>query len=361
MSEENESGNVNDSMVNDFFGNYELIDQDSGEPISREPKEPVQEPQQPQTNATQAKTPEQQQVAPQQSFDQSFYDENNGQKVFNAAKAFDFVRNQSPVQTSDTLQSVFSPTQQSAQQQQAQVTPPDTRAPWEIELEEENKLRETYVKQHTSYKSFLQQAISQGYNGEDAFRVADQMAQEQADMEFRRASYEKRYKMQEEAKARDAEAKRNAEIEPMSRVNIAKVSSEFGGHDKFNAFLFGVPDASGKLVNGYGMQTIGMLFDLAHEGQNIPKEQLADKYKSWWTKFSSNENNLRFVVNQAKANLQLALHPQMVDKIHSVANKNQQQVNVAGHGRMSPVSKNNGGQQMSSTMQEYLRPQFDTV
>lgn len=361
MSDEVESGNVNDSMVNDFFGDYELIDQDSGEPISREPKQPAQGPQQAQPNATQAKTLEQQQQTTVQPFDQTFYDDNNGQKTFNAAKAFDFVRNQSPVKTSDTLQSVFSPAQQAGQQQQAQVTLPDTRQPWEIELEEENKLRESFVKQRTSYKTFLQNAINQGYQGEQAFIMADQMAQQEADTEFRRASYERRYKMQEEAKVREAEAKKNAEIEPMSRVNIAKVSSEFGGVDNFNAFLFGVPDASGKLVNGYGLQTIGMLFDLAHEGQNIPKEQLADKYKSWWTKFSSNENNLRYVVNQAKANLQLALHPQMVDKIHSVSAVNQQQAKVAGHGRMSPVSRNEGGQKMSSALESYLRPQFDTI
>lgn len=362
MSEEVESGNVNDSMVNDFFGGYELIDQDSGEPITREPKEPVQEQQQPQTNATQAKTPEQQQQTTVQPFDQTFYDDNNGQKVFNAAKAFDFVRNQSPVQTSDTLQSVFSPAQKAAQQQQAQVTPSDTRQPWEIELEEENKLRESFVKQRTSYKTFLQNALNQGYSGEQAFIMADQMAQEEADKEFRRASYEKRYKMQEEAKQREAEAKRNAEIGPMSRVNLAKVSSEFGGPDNLNAFLYGVPDKSGKLVNGYGLQTIQMLFDRDHRGQHIPKEQLADKYKSWWTEFTSDENNLRWVINQAKAQLQMYIHPQMVDKIHSVSNKNQQQVNVAGHGRMSPVSKNNDGQHgMSSTMRDYLRPQFDTV
>ena len=353
------SDDVNESMVNDFVESEVLID-DNGTELSSSPFESQQQEQQQNNNqqnnnANQAKNQntgtnnqnQQQQSQPAADpFDSQFFvQEKNGNKTFDAAKALDFIQNRNGYQTSQSLNQIFQPqvAQTQAQQQAPIQQPVDNRQPWERELEEEQKLRESFLNPKMSWPNHFQKALELGYQGDSAIAYANEQVKNDAEMEFRKASYERRYKAEQEAKQRADEERQAQEIAPKSRINLAKVASEFGGMEKVNALLFGVQQPDGKLANGYGIETINMLFDMAHEGKQLPKDvnELQKVYEKWWTKFTSNENNLRYVVDRAKDNLQRQLFPSIVDHINSVKNQNGTRANMASQSPVSAINKGN--------------------
>ena len=352
---------VNTEMVNDFFADsYDPVDpselsgvdnsQGQSQQHSQNHKSVDQTP-----NANPAKTQVQQPNTQQKSepaqpvngFDDQFFAvEKNGTKIFDAQKALDFMNQNSGFQPSQKLSTVFNPVAQTPAQQAAAVqqqAQADNRPEWEKQYEEEMKAREQIRNQRLAYRNFMQKALDEGYTGDALLERANQLATEDAEKEFLRTTYERKYKQEQEAKQRQEEQQKLQQIEPQSRVNLAKVSAEFGGAEKLQNFLFGTVGADGKLVNGFGVDTITMLFDIAHEGKQLPSDpaQMQDIYAKWWTKFTSNENNLRYVVDQARAKLQMALYPKIVDHINSVRDNGNR---ITTNANQPPVSAVNRGQ-----------------
>ena len=341
---------VNSEMVNDFAQDYQLIT-DDGDPIETStPAQPASETQPNGNNPIKAQEQPTEQPQDISGFeDQFFIADPKGNKQFDANKALEFLNAQTGFQSPQNLQqTVFNPAPaQPAQPQQ----PADTRQPWEIQLEEERKLRESVSKPLYSYKSFLNEALEKGYQGDMAIAYADQLVEKQAEEQFRRTQYESQYKKQQEDAARQKEQQELATIEPRSRVNIAKVSAELGGPDKLNDLVFGKFSPEGKVLKqGYGLKTVEMLFQIENQGKQLPTNDakaMGDLYAKWWTKFSSNENNLRYVVDAAKIEIQRALFPQIVNHINSVKQTGVQTAQRATQAPSSNINRSHGSSEPS--------------
>ena len=191
------SDDVNESMVNDFVESEVLID-DNGTELSSSPFESQQQEQQQNNNqqnnnANQAKNQntgtnnqnQQQQSQPAADpFDSQFFvQEKNGNKTFDAAKALDFMQNRNGYQTSQSLNQIFQPqvAQTQAQQQAAIQQPVDNRQPWERELEEEQKLRESFLNPKMSWPNHFQKALELGYQGDSAIAYANEQVKNDAE------------------------------------------------------------------------------------------------------------------------------------------------------------------------------------
>lgn len=349
------SGENQGSVVDDFFSDAGgLIDQDSGSVLPDASSQQQNNNQLPNNNGQDPKTQQgnqpapsaqpQQPAQPAQPFDQQFYQTDaKGNKVFDANKALDFVmpQNSNSFQYQGTAKPLSA---QPQPQQPAQPQQPE-KPIWQVELEEEKSLRETTRKERLVYREYLAEALQAGYTGDAAITYADRKADEAAEEDFQKRLYESRFKRSEESAKKAQEEADLKQIEPKSQINLAKVYNELGGQDRFNTLIFGVPSADGKsLSGGYGLDVINMIFDMQHQGTKLPSDpaQLTAEYSRWYTKFTSNENNLRFVVDVAKARLQAAMFPQIVNHIRSVSDTGNRQMLQANQGTPSGINTPQG-------------------
>lgn len=369
---------VNDSMVDDFFSDAGgLVDQDTGSPISNTQDQQQSQqhnpgnqlPNQNPPNATNAKTeavPNQQLNGSQQpqgnaqqpakTFDMQFYDvDEKGNQTFNADKALSFMSQNNGFQYEGITSPLSRMPQQPAQQQQTQPIQPEKPA-WQIELEEEDRIRTESRSKHTTWRAYLEEAFKNGYTGDNAIAYADQRANEESEKDFKKSWYEFRAKKSEEADRKAKEQAELTQLEPTSKVNLAKVYNELGGEDQFNTLIYGALSPDGKsLSGGFGIEVLNREFDKDHRGQKLPTDpvKLREVYDKWWIKYSSDINNIRFVVDVAKARLQMAMFPQITNHISSIRDAGNRQMSQAKQSSPSSINKSQGTREPDS-LDQYL-------
>jgi hypothetical protein len=352
-------------MVNDFFSDVGgLVDQDTGVDVLPEtnPNDPPQQNNQnqlpnqnnginPKSNDGQGTTNQQPQNNAQQqpqTFDQQFFKtDDKGNSTFDADKALGFMMPQN--NSSFQYQGIAAPVQTQPQMQNPQTSAQQEpiKAPWQIELEEEDRIRTESKSKHITWRNYLQEAMEAGYSGDNAIAFADRKADEAADADFRKSFYEFKSKKAEESAKTAQEETELKSIEPRSQINLTKTYNELGGVDKFNALVFGVPSPDGKsLSGGFGVDILNREFDRDHRGQKLPSDpaQLQTMYEKWYKKFTSNENDLRYLVDVSKSRLQMAMFPQIVNHLRSLNDAGNSQMSQAKQKAPSGINKQQGSQ-----------------
>ena len=344
---------TNDQMMNDFFSDSEgLIDQDTGadvghpvadqQQVQQQQKQNQQQPaQQPAQTAKSTQTQQQsQQPAPEQpkGFEQNFFKtDDKGASVFDVDSALDFFKPKSDSPRYDTP-NYHQMSQQQVQQPQQPQEP--EKPQWQKDYEELNNIRTTYVNNLTMYKNLLAEALQQGYQGNDAFNYADRKINDMVELEVRRIEYEKRGKAAEETAKRDREAEVMRQLQPRAETNLSRHYNEIGGKEKFEQLIFG-NEVNGKLVGGFGVDIINQMFDEYYEysGKEMPKnpQQLSKAYDEFWLKVCANPNRLQKIVDYAKAGLQSALLPHIVQKARSAKESQMQQQQRASVNQPSQI------------------------
>lgn len=346
---------VNDQMVNDFFADADgLIDQDTGAPVSNDifnpdPQPPSQQPvdngqnpkstpqsQQPANPSSQQQAPagQQQQAASQsqqapagpQGIEKEFFKtDDKGNPVFDIDAALSklYPQNDRAFQYSG-VKDPRGALQQAPLQQQPQQPKEPEKEPWQIEFEKREQTRKTYIDNLSLGLNFVNEALKAGYEPEQAINYANQQIQWLIDQEMAKLDYQNRYKADQEEKQRIAKEKEILQLKPRSDSVHRMLYTKAGGKDKFDALIFGTPSADGKkLQGGYGVDVLNMLFDIAHLGQQLPSDgnKLYQMYQDWYTRFSANENNLRFVYDVAMARLQKAMMPHIINFVRSAKDR----------------------------------------
>ncbi len=373
---------TNDQMMSDFFSDSEgLIDQDTGadviHPTNDQQQAPAQQKQsqqqsvqQPAQNAKNVQSQQQQQQqAPEQpkGFEQNFFKtDDKGASVFDVDSALDFFKPKSDSPRYDTPNY----RQMSQQQVQQPQQPQEPEKPqWQKDYEELNNTRTTYVNNLTMYRNLLTEALQQGYQGNDAFRYADQKINDMVELEIRRIEYEKRGKAAEETAKRDREAEAMRQLQPRAETNLLKHYNDIGGKEKFEQLIFG-SQINGKLVGGFGVDIVNQMFDEYYEysGKEIPKDpqQLSKAYDEFWLKVCANPNRLQKIVDYAKAGLQSALLPHIIQRARSAKESQMQQQQRASVNQPSQIQTQSGGGELDDLDKYFgrstpMQDAFDTV
>lgn len=89
----------------------------------------------------------------------------------------------------------------------------------------------------------------------------------------------------------------NVKLATNSKATIEKVASELGGRDIFDKLVIGSKDATGKDVGGYGRNIVDMFYRQYLNATN--KQDTTANLQHWYKSFTSNEDNVRFLVQQA--------------------------------------------------------------
>lgn len=220
-----------------------------------------------------------------------------------------------------TLYPKEQPADQGQQQQQPQA-PVDPRVSAQQELKTYQEtleshllapLRSTYETLTAFYQQRGEQMPYEVYNEINEKFIAQQNMIKQLVDEKREEQFE----------ARQGEMKSQAEYEgnvAKSRENFGKIADEFFPNtrpeqrfDRLAQMVFGY-DQNGKFVRGYGADVVDHLFDQAHEGKSFKTAQeYKDAYNRWWSKYSSNPTNIKYVVQRAHERYMAQNHTKIRD------------------------------------------------
>lgn len=317
----NETNEINENQIVDLNivdddGNpldvkspEEIFLQNRQEPQKKDATQQQTDQQKPQQNAQQQ--PQQQQGQPQQSpaqqqqqqqpvkpvgFDAFFYGEDNS---FDAQKGLDFVNKTSQF----AYQRQVSPKPEAQSQQPAPFGQPQQPAApkdWKAELAEykANTRKQVLGPLEELYRAGSAMWTPEQHN---LFNQQYAQAQQALEQEFERRQFDILDEQLKKKDKIDADARSMWQLEQESRSVLSRVGMDVGGVDKMNMLLFGYQDDAGKIHRGHGADVVDWLFDLSHDQKQMTDQEYAEAYRKWYTKFSSNEKNVRMAVKVASA------------------------------------------------------------
>lgn len=353
------------AFVDDYFNdeNFELVN-DDGSPIGSEPqpknaeeaktetqnKKPDQQAQQPaQKEAAkpiqqpQAKPDDQQPQAQQKrlEIEAGLYDETGNLKD----DAFDFLG------IGKEGWEYTPPTDPKLEGQQQEQKQPE----WKQYMEEEKVYKTNLQENYLSIPRRIQELKSQGYDTESALQYAVGEAQQILSEHFAQREAESRERIFQKQQEEFSKVTETERLRSTATANQMELANKVGGIEKFHQIMFS-PEVGGPVIN--------WLFDQFNPDKStMPREQIAKEISQWWTRFSSNKQNLNFAFNMSMAQLQKRMYPDIVKRVRSNAQA-QQKHNTEGYAkapgrltahRASPPKAEQG----SDDLDKYLSTDFN--
>lgn len=310
------------AFVDDYFndGNFELVN-DDGSPIVSEQqpknaeeaktetqnKKPDQQAQQPAQPAATEKPAEQQTAAQKRlEIEAGLYDETGNLKD----DAFDFLG------IGKEGWEYTPPTDPKLEGQQQQNVPE-----WKQYMEEEKVYKTNLQENYLSIPRRIQELKAQGYDTDTALQYAVGEAQQILSEHFAQREAESRERLFQKQQEEFAKVTETERLRSTATANQMELANKVGGIEKFHQIMFS-PEIGGPVIN--------WLFDqLNPDKATIPREQIAKEISQWWTRFSSNKQNLNFAFNMSMAQLQKRMYPDIVKRVRANAQA-QQKHNTEG-------------------------------
>lgn len=345
----------NSEMQDDFFSDSDLINQETGEAENLIEEKTTQNAKIEGQGEKKVEGNENGEIVPEQGnvdpFEKKFFKEDGS---YDAGTALDFINsNYGKYGNVNDVTSMSMIPQQVVQQQMQQQ---QQKEPWEIEYEKRTGYQNEQLEKAMSYHKYMEEAAQKGLQGQQILDYAGSKVKEDVLRDVERWSYKTQHERTvAEQKAR-AEKEAHLEFMPKSRSNLASAYEKLGGIEKFNDLIYGKKVktvVNGKEVismNGYGVSAINLAYDLQNGGKDIPSDpkEASDHFQRWWTKFTSNPDNLQFVINSALSQLQLA---HMKHLVSSARNAGQKHATMVSKGQKPPLSKVDKRQQLQSGVQ----------
>jgi len=223
------------------------------------------------------------------------------------------------------------------QQQQQQEKPAE-----KSELEIRREYRQNLETESFTPFNKMRDLVNQGYTVEQAFQQAEYEANQGVNKKSEDWLMERQTNADNDRATRETERIEALQLEPMSRTNINRMSQEFGfkSAESFQNALFHAE---------YGGIDINFLFESENPNYKTEfagnHEGLQEAYNNWFTKFSANENKLRYLANQTKFRSSAKLWGQAVKQIRGNVQTQEQaktQANMASPNgnNLSPKTAN---------------------
>ncbi len=185
------------------------------------------------------------------------------------------------------------------------------KSPFDEFYEKTNTYKQTLNQNLTLPMNFIREALKAGYNADQAVQYAQEKITEIAQKHTQEYELEQRKEFEKTLYQEQNDRLELAKLDSQSKTNHASIAREFGvATDRFESILF---------HKELGLKDIGMLFDLANPGlrsdASVSKDVLQQKLNNWYTKFTSNPDNMRYLAESAMLRLQRAVFPKMAEKI----------------------------------------------
>lgn len=323
----------NEEMANDYFAEYEEIDESTGESLPPEGEDPAQQQQQPsQGNRQQqeAQSGEQQQPTTPQGFSARFYKQgDDGSQQFDPEAFHGFAFNPNGPRFAYQRQQAAQqmPNQQPAQgNQQPEEEVPVWKKPVVERQRYEEQLRERMLYPIQRMREQLGQNLDPNTRMflERQERLAIEHIRDELVPKWQCEQEETWRKQQyEEIEQRD----RARQYEVKANTNIGALANEAGiGNDGLSEFFFGKQGPDGKHIPGPATDALNYFFDRDNpDAARLTGQQLQDAYQRWWNEFASNRANLNMLWDFGVAKLQREHWPDMVGKVRATQDTRTQQ------------------------------------
>ena len=201
--------------------------------------------------------------------------------------------------------------------------PPQKLSQREMIKGEIEKLKKTYEEDRLKpVQQLWAKMFAEGAKEGDPAHIAlselhNSLAEKMQDMlEEKREELREKYDKEREESERFASVTKEAERNFLDCANEYFPNSDPARRrENLEKLIFGAFDASGKMLHkGYGADTVNMLFDYANEGKVFKSQaELGEAYKTWWSKFTSNPQNVRHLAQIAYGQYQLQNHQKIRD------------------------------------------------
>jgi len=363
-TQENETAEV---TTDDYFASHsELID-DHGEAISdtkAEPSvkqtEPLKETVKPvEKNVAPVVTSDVKADIPDGFFGSFFDKDDKGTVNFKAEDAMKILYPET-----DDARFKYSPIGVIPDSQAPAPNPADNEPAWKKQLAEERTYRQNLKTNLLTPLQHMRTALQQGYTPEQALAYAEQQTLTPLDELFAERDYENQIKQREMVENEGKTKAEMAELKSLSKANEAKYYDKFGGQNAFNQVFFGYKDKAGKQQPGIASDYVWHLFKMSNPETTQAKltgKQLGEKMESWWTKFTSDADNMAFLYETARG--RMMLHPTMkenlISKIRATAqaqNKAIREGTVQRASGLTPASKTAKSENANATLDAFFNP-----
>lgn len=369
MSEELETTQENETTevtTDDYFASHsELID-DHGGAISDTKADPVSKPAPAPAAANPQADPKAAPVAdtakadiPDGFFGTFFDKDDKGAVNFKAEDAMKML-----FPESDDARFKYSPIGVIPDSQAPQPSATDNEPAWKKQLAEERTYRQNLKTNLLTPLQHVRAAIQQGADIERALAYAEQQTLSPLEDIFAERDYQNQLKQREELENQGRTKAEMAELKALSKANEAKYYEKFGGQNAFNQVFFGYTDKAGKQQPGIASDYVWHLFKISNPEttkEKLTGKQLGEKMESWWTKFTSDADNMAFLYEAARG--RMMLHPTMkenlINKIRTTAqaqNKANREGTVQRASGLNPVSRTTKSENTDATLNAFFNP-----
>ncbi len=252
-----------------------------------------------------------------------FKDDGKGNKVFNAEEAFKAV--------SLKPEQLFKMEPRPAATAPAPGTETEpAKDPFDVRLEEEQKLREGIQKNFFLWRDNYARAIQEGATPEVAMQYANDQSQKLLNENWQNRDRdlwkEQQKNLRDEVRGEFEQNK----LREMAAAVEGRLATELGGPARYNQIMFSPK---------YGGEVIQHLYEQMTPGtEKLTTEQYTQGLNKFWAKYSSNEKNARFVMDVASARLLREMLPHWSSHIGKQKEKEALRAVAAGGVRTSGMS-----------------------